>query len=124
MKFLILFFILTLSLESNDFSEIIRKECSFDLDTNLVKAIIKLESNWNPNAHYKGCYGLMQVQGGSFKPELNIKQGCRKLRVYLRLSGGNLELALTYYNFGVGKAKKLKLKTSKYAKRILNKRYN
>jgi soluble lytic murein transglycosylase-like protein len=119
MRYLILLLIMATALRSSDFSEIIRKECSFDLDTNLVKAIIKVESNWNPNASYKGCNGLMQVQGGSFTPELNIRQGCRKLRACLRLSGGNLELALTYYNMGVGKTKRLKLKTSKYAKIIL-----
>ena len=69
----------------------------WNVDKNLVKAIIKVESNFNPNAHRKtskeNSKGLMQINEPTalslgvnkselnrlFEPDFNIKYGCKLL---------------------------------------------
>jgi len=82
----------------------------FHLDDSLVKAVIKVESNYNPKAQsQKGAQGLMQLIPETardmnvkdpFNPEDNIRGGSRYLRLMLDRFGGNLELALAAYNAG------------------------
>ncbi len=80
----------------------------------LVRAIIQVESRWNPRARSSaGAVGLMQVKPASARmvgldyraadllcPEKNIRAGTRILRHYQRLTRGNLERALDLYSGG------------------------
>ena len=80
------------------------------MDYALVKAVIKAESNFDPQAISRaGARGLMQLMPGtanalgvnnSFQPEQNIEGGVRYLRYLLDLFKGNLHLALAGYNAG------------------------
>ncbi len=82
------------------------------VEPNLVKAVIKAESDFNHRAvSRKGARGLMQLMpatayrfsvGNSFDPWSNIEGGVRYLRHLLDLFQGNLELALAAYNAGEG----------------------
>ena len=80
------------------------------LDPNLVKAIVKTESNYNPRAvSPKGARGLMQIMPDTakfmkiadpFNPEENIKAGTGYLKFLEGVFQGNLELMLAAYNAG------------------------
>ncbi len=80
------------------------------VDPELVRAIIKVESNFDPRAiSRKGAQGLMQLMPGtagryaitnSFDPETNIRGGVRYLRSLHDLFPGHLPLALAAYNAG------------------------
>jgi len=95
----------------SDLVEIIRRYSShFRLDEALVKAVIKVESDYNPRAvSRKGALGLMQLLPSTAKllkvmdpmnPEENVRGGSRYLREMLDQFDGNLELALAAYNAG------------------------
>ena len=80
------------------------------IEPDLVKAIIRVESNFNPYAvSPKGAQGLMQLMPETaanhavrnvFDPEQNITGGVRYLRKLLDFFGGDLRLALAAYNAG------------------------
>jgi len=82
----------------------------YRVDYALVKAVIRAESNFNPQAvSVAGAKGLMQLMPGtahalgvnnSFHPEDNIQAGVRHLRYLLDLFQGNLPLTLAAYNAG------------------------
>jgi len=82
----------------------------YKVSPNLVFAIMRTESNFNPFAvSRKGAQGLMQLMPttaanhavwNSFDPEQNISGGVRYLRKLLNLFGGDLRLALAAYNAG------------------------
>lgn len=84
----------------------------YGVDSNLVLAIIKQESNFNPNAESPvGAKGLMQLMDfnseaygitNPFDSEANIEGGVRHLSSYLDMYGGNVEMALMAYNGGPG----------------------
>jgi len=79
------------------------------LDPSLVKAVMKVESNFKPYAlSYKGAIGLMQLMPSTarllgvdpFDPVENLKGGSEYLRQMMLRFDGNLVLALSAYNAG------------------------
>jgi len=89
---------------------IFRAAEKYNMDYNLIKAVIKAESNFNPQAVSRaGARGLMQLMPktayalqvkDSFQPEENIEGGVRYLRYLLNLFQGDLYLSLAAYNAG------------------------
>jgi soluble lytic murein transglycosylase-like protein len=83
---------------------------SHNLPPSLVKAVIRVESNFNPGATSpKGAQGLMQLMSGTadqlkvadpYDPRQNVWGGVRYLQMLLERFNNRLPLALAAYNAG------------------------
>ena len=96
-----------------DFNDIIKSQAEKNgIDENLLRAVIKTESGFNPNARSgAGAMGLMQLMPTTaqslgvldpYNPQQNVEGGTKYLKNLLSKYGGNKEMALAAYNAGPG----------------------
>ena len=106
----------------------------YGLSFSLIKAMIRVESNFNSKAvSRKGALGLMQVMpknlksldiGDPFDPKQNIMGGARYFRSLVDRFNGKLPLALAAYNAGPNMVDKYRdippiEETQNYVKKVM-----
>jgi len=106
----------------------------FGVDSRLLKAMIKAESDFDPRAvSKKGAMGLMQIMPENFKmlnlknpfdPWENIKAGARYFKELHKRFNGKLALSLAAYNAGPTAVDRYKSippfqETEEYVRRVL-----
>lgn len=106
----------------------------YQIDPNLIHAIITAESNYNPKAiSKKGAKGIMQLMPSTaerygvksiFDPLDNIKGGVKYLKDLLIIFDGDLRYALAAYNAGENMVKYYNdippfKETKEYVKKVL-----
>jgi soluble lytic murein transglycosylase-like protein len=116
-------------------SSIVMAAARHNVDPNLVRAVVKVESNFNSNAvSRKGAMGLMQLMPSTarslnvknpFDPDQNVDAGVRHLKQLLENYGGNVDLTLAAYNAGSGAVARSAgipryAETQNYVRRITN----
>jgi soluble lytic murein transglycosylase-like protein len=95
----------------DEFTNVIEEACNrHGVDGNIVKAVIQVESNYNPLAvSPKGARGLMQLMPQTaarygvqniHDPRQNVDGGVRYLKDLLVLFNNDLRLVLAAYNAG------------------------
>ena len=88
-----------------DYQEYVQKYSQeYDVDENLVYALIKAESNFNASAKSgKGAINISNedVKDKLLEPEININIGTKYLSILIQ-KYGNVEIAITAYNAGIG----------------------
>jgi soluble lytic murein transglycosylase-like protein len=116
-------------------ASIVMAAARHNVDPNLVRAVIKVESNFNSNAvSRKGAMGLMQLMPSTarslkvqnpFDPEQNVDAGVRHLKQLLESYDGDVNLTLAAYNAGSGAVARSAgvphfAETQNYVRRITN----
>ncbi len=116
-------------------SSIVMAAARHNVDPNLVRAVVKVESNFNSNAiSRKGAMGLMQLMPSTarslkvknpFDPDQNVDAGVRHLKQLLENYGGDVDLTLAAYNAGSGAVARSAgvphfAETQNYVRRITN----
>jgi len=106
-----------------------------NVDANLVRAVVKVESNFNSHAiSNKGAMGLMQLMPSTakmlkvknpFDAQQNVDAGVRHLKSLLESYGGDVNLTLAAYNAGEGAVARSAgvpriAETQDYVRRITN----
>ena len=125
---------------SNHFDRHIQEAAQqFDVPVSLVKAIIKAESDFDPNAvSHAGAQGLMQLMpetardlgvSNSFDPRENILAGVRYFKGLLEQFHGSIPLALAAYNAGPNRIGPLREvprieETERFVRRVMEYFYN
>lgn len=111
----------------------------YDVPVSLVKAIIKAESDFDPNAvSQAGAQGLMQLMpetardlgvSNSFDPRENILGGVRYFKELLEQFHGSIPLALAAYNAGPNRIGPLREvprieETERFVRKVMEYFYN
>lgn len=112
----------------------------YGVDENLIKAVIKAESNFNPNVvSCAGAKGLMQIMPSNFKSlgisnpfdiYQNVEGGTKLLKEYIDRYDGDIQMALMAYNGGPTRMKnrgvtsiehiyKMPKETQNYVKKVM-----
>lgn len=116
-------------------SAIVMAAARHNVDPNLVRAVVKVESNFNSNAvSRKGAMGLMQLMPSTarslkvanpFDAAQNVDAGVRHLKQLLENYNGDVSLTLAAYNAGSGAVARSAgvpryAETQNYVRRITN----
>jgi soluble lytic murein transglycosylase-like protein len=116
-------------------ASIVMAAARHNVDPNLVRAVVKVESNFNSNAvSNKGAIGLMQLMPKTarelkvknpFDPDQNVDAGVRHLKYLLESYNGDVNLTLAAYNAGEGAVRRSAgvphySETQNYVRRITN----
>lgn len=117
------------------YDELIRKiSRKYNMDPELIKAVIKAESNFNPKAVSRaGARGLMQLMPDTARylgvkdiddPKDNVDGGVRYLKYLMKKFDNDLSLVLAAYNAGEDVVRKYKgippyKETKLYVKKVL-----
>lgn len=93
----------------------------YGVDESVIRAIIKQESDFNPNVtSWAGAMGLMQLMPENvqyygvqdpYNIEQNIDAGTRHIKDYIKMYKGNVKMGLAAYNAGPGTLQRRGVKT-------------
>lgn len=126
--------VLAIQLRTSPFDRFISKAANtYDIDPSLIKAVVQVESNFDPLAvSSAGALGLMQLMPSTaerfelddpFHAEGNIMAGSQYLRILLDKYNNDVEMALAAYNAGEGSVRRYKgvppyKETQNYIKKV------